>query len=114
MATMEHDGYLATVDFDQEAGFIHGQVITLRDVITFQGRSVKELKKAFRVSVEDYLEFCRERSEEPEKPFSGNFLVRLSPDVHRTIAVAAAREQKSLNKWASETLERAAEEVVAS
>ena len=60
-------------------------------------------------SVADYLEFCAEPGEEPEKPFSGKFLVRLSPDVHRAIAIAAAREHKSLNRWAGEALERAAD-----
>jgi predicted HicB family RNase H-like nuclease len=38
-------------------------------VITFQGSSVKELKKAFEESVEVYLAFCESRSEELDKPF---------------------------------------------
>ena len=44
----------------------------LRDVITFQGKSVDELEKAFKDSIDDYLEFCEERGEEPDKPFSGD------------------------------------------
>ena len=59
---MKYKGYEAVVQFDEDANIFHGEVINIRDVITFQGRSVKDLKKAFEESVEDYLAFCAERS----------------------------------------------------
>jgi predicted HicB family RNase H-like nuclease len=62
---------MGKVEFDDEADILHGEVIGLRDVITFQGRTVDEVKGAFRESVDDYLAFCAKRGEEPEKPFSG-------------------------------------------
>ena len=68
---MEYKGYLGQVEFDDEAGTFHGEVINTRDVITFQGKSVAELKKAFQDSVDDYLAFCAARGEEPDKPSSG-------------------------------------------
>ena len=68
---MQYKGYTGKVEYDDEAGIFHGEVINTRDVITFQGRSVVELREAFRDSVEDYLAFCAERDEEPEKPFPG-------------------------------------------
>jgi predicted HicB family RNase H-like nuclease len=104
---MEYKGYLARVEFDDQAGVFHGEVINLRDVITFQGSSVTELHQAFRDSVEDYLEFCAERNEEPEKPFSGKFVVRIDPELHRRITLQAQLANKSLNGWISETLETA-------
>ena len=64
-------------------GLFHGEVIGLRDVITFQGCSVDELRIALKDLIEDYLAFCRSRGEEPERPFSGQFVVRISPDAHR-------------------------------
>lgn len=70
---MEHKGYIATATLDDEADVFHGEVVNLRDVITFQGRTVDELRQAFKGSVDDYLAFCRERGEEPEKPFSGRW-----------------------------------------
>ena len=76
---MEYKGYFARVEFDDEANIFHGEVINLRDVISFEGESVDELRKAFIDSVEDYLEFCAERGEDPEKPYSGKFLVRVGP-----------------------------------
>jgi len=106
-STMEYKGYVARVEYDDEAQLFHGQVLNLRDVITFQGRSVAELRKALRASVKDYLEFCAARGEEPEKPFSGKVLLRLTPEIHRAAVVAAAQRRRSLNAWASEVIERA-------
>lgn len=107
---MQYKGYIATVEFDDEANIFHGEVTNTRDVITFEGVSVKELRKAFKDSVEDYLDFCRERGEDPEKGFSGRFIVRLSSKGHRQISRAAKREGKSLNAWATEHLILAAED----
>jgi|SRR6516164_8367130 predicted HicB family RNase H-like nuclease len=108
---MEHKGYVGRVEYDDEAGIFHGEVINTRDVITFQGASVQELRKAFRDSVEDYLDFCAERGEEPEKPFSGQFVTRISPDLHRRINIAASVSGKSLNAWVAEQLEKGARQV---
>jgi predicted HicB family RNase H-like nuclease len=74
---MEYKRYFARVEFDDEANIFHGEVINLRDVITFEVESVDELRKAFTDSVEAYLEFCAECVEDPEKPYSGEFLVRV-------------------------------------
>jgi predicted HicB family RNase H-like nuclease len=63
-----------------------------------------QLKKAFRESVEDYLAFCKERGEEPDKPFTGNFVVRIPPDLHRQLYADAKREGKSLNALVEERL----------
>ncbi|MGA2195796.1 MAG: type II toxin-antitoxin system HicB family antitoxin [Bryobacteraceae bacterium] len=105
---MTYKGYQARVEMDEEAGLFHGEVINTRDVITFQGRTVRELKKAFADSVDDYLEFCAVRGEEPEKPFSGKFLVRVSPEMHREIMAEARQQGKSLNAYVSEKLQRRA------
>lgn len=107
MTTMTHNGYQAAIEYDEEAELFHGEVAGLRDVITFQGKSVAELKKAFRDSVEDYLAFCRARGEEPEKPFSGQFVVRTNPQAHRKAALAARRQGLSLNAWVTSVLESA-------
>lgn len=104
---MEYKGYLGKVEFDDEASIFHGDVTNTRDVITFQGKSVAELKKAFRDSVDDYLAFCAERGEEPDKPFSGQFVTRVSPDLHRRASLAASRSGKSLNAWIAEQLQSA-------
>lgn len=101
---MKYKGYEAVVSFDDEAEVFHGEVIDIRDVITFQGTNVDELKKAFMDSVDDYLAFCKERNEEPDKPFSGQFVVRIKPELHKRIWINAKREGKSLNSWVEEKL----------
>ena len=101
---LEYKGYTGNVEFDAEAGLFHGEVLDTRDVITFQGTSVDDLQQAFQDSVDDYLDFCEERREEPEKPFSGRLMVRLSSDLHRKLYVEAKRGGKSLNQLITERL----------
>jgi predicted HicB family RNase H-like nuclease len=108
MTTMTHDGYVATIELDEDAGLFPGEVINTRDVLTFQGRTLDELKAAFADTVADYIEWCRERGKEPERPYSGNFTVRISPELHRRIATSAARSGKSVNAFIAEALERSA------
>ena len=104
---MEYKGYIGKVEFDDEAGIFHGEVQGTRDVITFQGRSVAELKKAFQESVDDYLAFCKQRGEEPNKPFSGQFITRIPPELHRQVNLAASISGKSLNAWVVDQLQAA-------
>ena len=108
MTTMRHDSYIATIELDEDAGFFHGEVVNTRDVLTFQGRTFDELRTAFAETVADYIEWCKERGKEPERPYSGNFMLRLSPELHRRVAAAAARSGKSINGFVADTLERIA------
>ena len=82
---MQYKGYIGKVEFDDEAGIFHGEVLNTCDVITFQGESVEGLREALKESIEDYLKFCEERNEDPEKPFSDRFIVQLDPELHREI-----------------------------
>lgn len=101
---MKYKDYEAAVKFDEEAEIFYGEIINTRDVITFQGSSVEELKKAFEDSVEDYLEFCRERDEEPDKPFTGSFVLQISPELHHRLYKKAKLSGKSLNSLIEESL----------
>lgn len=104
---LSYKGYTGHVEYDDEAGIFHGEVLDVRDVITFQGKSVEEIEQAFRESIDDYLDFCEQRGEEPDKPFSGRLMLRLPPHLHRKVYLNAVREGKSLNQWIAERLERA-------
>ena len=103
---MTYKGYFGKVEFDDEAMLFHGEIIGIRDVVTFQGKTVDEIQKAFHDSVEDYLDFCRERNEEPDKPFSGKFVVRVSPEIHRKLFMSAKKAGQSINAWLNENLIR--------
>jgi len=94
---MEYKGYIGTVEYDSEAKIFHGDIINTRDVITFQGTTVNEIEKSFKDSINDYIAWCREENTEPEKPYSGKFNVRLSPQIHRQISILAKKRKISLN-----------------
>ena len=96
---LSYKGYTGFVEFDDESRIFHGEILDTRDVITFQGESVKEIEKAFRESIDDYLHFCKERGEEPEKPFSGKFVLRMPSVLHHQLYLKARKKGKSLNKW---------------
>ena len=101
---LKYKRYHGNVEFDEEAGLFHGEIVDLRDVVTFQGKSVEEPEQAFRDSIDDYLDYCGQRGEEPDKPFSGRLMLRLPTEVHRKLYVRAKKEGKSLNEYISEKL----------
>ena len=63
------------------------------------------MKTAFQESIDDYLAFCKQRGEEPNKPFSGQFITRIPPELHREVNLAASISGKSLNAWVVEQLQ---------
>ena len=96
---MEYKGYIGEVQFDSDAHIFHGEVINTRDVITFQGKSVSELENAFKESIEDYISWCKEDGVNPERPYSGKFNLRISPELHKEIAITAKKMRMSINKF---------------
>lgn len=105
---LKHKNYTGIVEYDADGKIFTGEVLGLRDVITFQGRTPEELEESFRQSVDYYLELCARDGTEPQKPFSGRFNLRIDPDLHRRIAERAAQERESLNQWVAQVLESAA------
>lgn len=99
---LQHKGYIGSVEFDDDV--FHGRVLGIRAVVTFEGTSVKELKRAFKESVDDYLAFCKQRKALPEKPFSGRFITRVDPDLHRKLTQAAKASGRSLNTFIADVL----------
>jgi predicted HicB family RNase H-like nuclease len=101
---MTHDGYLATLEVDEDADVIHGRVVNARAVLTFEGETLPELRAAFADTIADYREWCNERRVEPERPYSGNLSLRIAPELHRRIAEKAAKVGESINQFISERL----------
>jgi predicted HicB family RNase H-like nuclease len=102
---LDYKGFVAQVDLDEDGDF-HGRVINTRDVINFYGQTAAELQREFERSVTTYLAVCAEQGQEPERPFSGEFVVRVPPAVHRALVITAARYHMSLNKFIAERLAR--------
>lgn len=102
---LSYKGYTGIVEYDPEGKIFTGEVIGTRSVISFQGRTPDELEQSFAKSIDLYLEMCKEDNIPPEKPYSGKFNIRITPELHKKIAVQAAMEKKSMNEWISEILE---------
>lgn len=101
---MRYKGYEGHVEYDDDAKIFHGEVVGLRDVVTFQGQTVHEIEKSFKDSVDDYLAWCEERGEKPEKAFSGTFNLRIPPDLHAKLAFQAKAMGLSLNSYITDQL----------
>ncbi|MEO3998197.1 type II toxin-antitoxin system HicB family antitoxin [Mesorhizobium sp. CAU 1732] len=108
MNTMSYKGYSATVAFDEDDEIFVGRIAGITDVVGFHAESVAELKAAFHEAVDDYAETCAKVGKEPQKPYSGKVMFRVKPETHRKAALAAELSGKSLNQWAEEALEAAA------
>lgn len=96
---IEYKGYTGVFEFDPSIDAFHGRILGLQDVVTFEGRSLDELRREMAESIEDYLEVCAEAGKDPERPYRGEFLVRTTPEVHRAVATAAEAAGMSLNAW---------------
>lgn len=106
---MTYKGYSAEIKVDLESGLLHGQVLGIKDVVAFEAETVKQARENFEKKVEEYLQFCRETGQEPNKPFSGKLPFRTTPEIHRAIYIAASKAGKSINSWMEEVLKDAAE-----
>ena len=107
MKSMTYKGYTACLEYSDEDDCFIGHIAGINDVIGFDGRSVSELHQAFEESVDDYLKTCQKLKREPQKPYSGKILLRISPEVHARVAIKAETLGKSLNAWLAEILEEA-------
>ena len=107
--TMTYSGYHARVEFDADDNLFVGRLAGINDVIGFHADTVAGLVQAFREAVDDYVATCTQVGKAPEKPYSGNVMLRIKPEVHARAALAAELAGKSLNQWGEEALMAAAE-----
>ena len=102
---MIYKGYVGEVEYDDECKIFSGSVINTKTVITFQGTSVEELNKEFQLSVDNYLDWCKQDGIVPEKPYSGKLNVRLNPNTHQRAAIKAKTMGISLNRFIEKSIE---------
>lgn len=102
---MEYKGYIGSVEFSETDEVFFGKVLGIRALISYEGTSAKELIEDFHGAVDAYLEMCSEMREEPEKAYKGSFNIRISPELHRQIAVYAMSQQVSINSLIERALQ---------
>ncbi len=101
---LSYKNYNGTVEYSKEDKCLFGKVIGIKSLLSYEGDSVKELEEDFQNVIDTYLEDCEERNIEPEQPYKGTFNVRISPELHRNIAVYAIEHGKSLNAVVEEAI----------
>lgn len=101
---MHYKDYYGSVHFEEDDLVFYGKIEFIRALVTYEATDAKGLKKAFEEAVDDYLDTCRKQKIKPEIPFKGSLNVRLGPELHRRIAIAAQQHHLSINKFISEKL----------
>ncbi len=105
---LSYKGYAARIEFSSEDDCFVGHIAGIKDIVGFHGETVAELKAAFEEAVYDYLDTCDQVGKSPQKPFSGELMLQIPPEVHAAAATAAELSGKSINQWATEALNREA------
>ena len=103
--TFEYKDYNGSVLYSAEDKILHGRVIGIRDMITYEGDDVQSLEKNFQSAVDEYLSFCEIEGKTPDTPFKGTFNVRVPHDLHKRVALYAEDHHKKLNNVVKEALE---------
>lgn len=101
---LEYKEFIGSVSYADEDACFYGKVEGINDLITFEGDSVKELKKAFEEAVNDYLSLCKEVNKEPYKSVKGSFNVRIEPKLHYKAIATALKKGISLNQFVSDAI----------
>jgi len=103
--TLEYNGYNGSVLFSAEDRILHGRILGIRDVITFEGKDVTSLERNFRQAVKEYLAFCKAEDKTPDVPYKGTFNVRISPELHKRAALYAEQHAQKLNGVVHQAIE---------
>ena len=101
---LSYKHYNGTVEYSREDSCLFGKVVGVKSLLSYEGSSVQELEQDFRNTIEEYLQDCKERGIEPEQPYKGSFNVRLTPELHRAVAIYAMEHGKSLNAAVEEAI----------
>ena len=105
---INYKGYTGVFEYDETIDALAGHMVDIAGEIYFEGRSVEEVKESARRAVDHYLQTCQARGVKPDRSYSGKITMSTSPEVHRAIAVAAARAKRSMNQWMEDKLAFAA------
>lgn len=109
MNTMTYKGYLGSVAYSEKDNVFFGKIEGINGMVNFEGESVKELTDAFHEAVDDYLAYCKEEGIEPDKSYTGVLNVRLTPAIHRQVAILARQAGLTLNAFIKEAVEEKVE-----
>ncbi len=102
--TLTYKGYDGSVEYSAEDRLLHGRILGIRDMVLYDGASIREIEKNFRGAVDEYLAFCEAEGKTPDVPFKGSFNVRISQDLHQRAALYAEEHDLKLNAVVQQAL----------
>ncbi|MCL2792885.1 MAG: type II toxin-antitoxin system HicB family antitoxin [Spirochaetaceae bacterium] len=102
---IKYEDYMGSVHFSCEDETFYGKIEGIDDLVTFEGKSVKELTQAFQEAVKDYLDTCKRYNKEAEKSYKGSFNVRINPELHKKVKRTAVKMGLSLNQFVQKAIE---------
>lgn len=103
---IEYKGYIGSIEFSQEDELFYGKVQGIRALISYEGTNAQELIEDFHEAVDAYLELCQENGKTPEKAYKGSFNIRVSPELHKKIAIYAMEHDITLNNFVEQSIEK--------
>lgn len=103
--TLQYKGYFSKIEYSVEDRVLYGKIEGIKDLVNFESESIENIEQEFKNAVDDYLELCKELNQEPDKAYSGTFNVRISPSLHRTLAMNAIKEGESLNSMVEKAID---------
>lgn len=104
---IEYKGYYGSVHYDPDGLIFYGKLEFIKALVSYEGTTAVNIKKAFYEAVDDYLLLCEKKKIEPEKPFRGSFNIRPGHDLHREVALAALKKDVTINKFVCQALQYA-------
>jgi predicted HicB family RNase H-like nuclease len=104
MKPFNYKGYLGLVDCDDDHDFLHGKILEISDLVTYEAETLSELRSEFEAAVDDYLETCKMVGKPPQKAYSGAFNVRPGSELHRKVATLAIANGLNLNEFVVKAL----------
>ena len=103
---LKYKDFIGSVNFSSDDDIFFGKIEDIDDLVTFEGDNVKEIKKSFQEAVNDYIEICTIANKKLHKSYKGTFNIRLTPKLHRTLALKSIENGISINQLVQSTLEK--------
>jgi predicted HicB family RNase H-like nuclease len=110
MNKITYKGYTGTIEASIEDGCLHGRLLFINDIITYEGNTVNEIKTSFEEAVDRYLAYCEETGKPANKPYSGTFNVRIGQELHRKAVEVAYHQGITLNDFVAQSIKTAIEQ----
>lgn len=108
---MQYQGYSGSVEVSFDDGCLHGRILFIDDLITYEGDTPPELLSNFEGAVDRYIADCQETGRPANKPYSGTFNVRIGPELHKQAAQSAFQAGVKLNEFVTNAVRQAVEMV---